>query len=191
MTTFGFDQEGDTPEETEKDLPELMPDDFRDYSPQEKALRDLFVTEYLVDYDGWKAAMRCGFNKQFAIEYSKKFLGEPYVQQRISQIRTLAPRNEEALGKYNKRRVEEQLLVEAHNHGPGSSQAARVAALKTLSDIYGMGSAAQARIALANGAGVIAGGVMVVPVIANVDDWESTAMSNQKALQDDIVEDTK
>lgn len=157
-------------------------------TPQERALRDLFVAEYLVDFNATKAAMRCGFGKQFAVEYAKKFMAEPYVQQRISGIQKLDQRDEVSLEKFNKRRVQEQLMEEAHYHGPGSSQAARVAALKALADMYGMGSAAQARQA-AQGGGQVAGGVMVVPEIADVTNWEQTAMGSQKALRDDIVDD--
>lgn len=185
MSTFGFDE----PSEGKGDLP--LPTSIpsaAEFSPEEKALRDLFVTEFLVDFDQIKAAQRCGFNWQFAVEYARKFMAEPYVQQRISQLQSLMPRNEEELLKYNKRRIQERLLFEAHYQGPGSSQAARVAALKALSDMYGMGSVAQARTAGANQAG-LAGGVMVVPEIANVDDWESQAMQNQKDLRRDIIED--
>lgn len=168
-------------------LPTSIPS-AADYTADERALRDLFCIEFLVDFDQIKAAQRCGFNLQFAIEYARKFMEEPYVIQRINQLQRLQPRDEEEMLKYNKRRVVEQMLREAHYDGPGSSQAARVAALKALADMWGMGSAAQARAGAGGGAG-LAGGVMVVPEIANVDDWENQATQNQRALRNDIIED--
>lgn len=183
MDTFGF---GDT-DTGGLALPTSIPS-AAEYTAEEKALRDLFIVEYLVDFDQIKAAQRCGFNFQFAVEYGRKFMEEPYVLQRINQLQRLQPRDEEEVLKYNKRRIQERLLEEAHNTGPGSSQAARVAALKALADMYGMGSAAQARTSAAGG-NSLAGGVMVVPEIANVDDWEQSAMASQKALRHDIIED--
>lgn len=189
MTMFGFtaDQpKDDSPVEVV--LPDRIPD-TESYSFQEKSLRDLFITEYLVDFDETKASLRCGFQFQFATEYGRKFLEEPYVQRRISEIRTLANRDEEQVTEYNKRRIIEQLLAEAYYKGKGSSQAARVAALRELKDFYGMGGASARKSAA--GANGPAGGVMVVPAIANVEDWEATAQASQAALRADIAEDQK
>ena len=42
---------------------------------QEKALRDLFVQEYIKDFDPFQACLRVGFQAAFAVEYAKKFMG--------------------------------------------------------------------------------------------------------------------
>ncbi len=160
----------------------------RQYTDAEKALRDLFVIEYLVDYDPVKAAMRCNFGGQFAIEYSKKFMAEPYVQQRISQLGTSADVDPEELSSFNRRRIREQLTREAFYYGPGSSHAARVAALKALSDIEGMTPKGGAR-GVAGKGGAAAGGVMQVPAIADIDAWEAAASESQDTLIKDATED--
>lgn len=192
--TFGFGNEesGELKEQPHvPPLPSAPPeDDVKNYSESEKALRDLFVCEFLVDYDQIKAAQRIGFVRQFAVEYAKKFMDEPYVQRRISELRTSEKVNAEQLQGYNTRRVVERLMYEAHYNGPGASQAARVAALKALTDIYALGSAAQGKAAAATKAGIgCAGGVMVVPAIADIDAWEEVAKVKQKALQDAASED--
>jgi Terminase small subunit. len=173
-------------------LPTSIPQDPSScYTEGEKALRDMFVAQYLVDYDAVRAAQRCGFAFQFAVEYARKFLDEPYVQIRIAEIRGRAVGNTEQTQEYNKQRTVERLMYEAHYNGPGSTAAARVAALKALSDIFAMTSSAQKTAASlngSNGAGC-AGGVMVVPAIADIDAWEAEAVKRQKALQDAVSED--
>lgn len=192
--SFGFADEAKSGELIEPanipPLPNRVPPDVSaEYSESELALRNLFVSEYLVDYDQVKAAQRIGFTRQFAIEYAKKFMDEPYVQQRLSALRTSEKVNQDDLHKYNSRRIVERLLHEAHFNGPGSSQAARVAALKALTDIHGMTSTAQGKMAAAKTGNGYAGGVMVVPAIADIDAWEAVAKDKQKALQDAAVED--
>lgn len=102
-------------------------------SPQEKALRDLFVTEYLKDRDGLKAALRCGFIKSIASQYADDLLTCPYVQKQISLAEEKLNLDPEAARKS----IKLGLLREAHN--PFSPAAARVAALAQLAKIEGMG----------------------------------------------------
>lgn len=182
-----------SPEEFEGEIPPVpgkVPDS-REYTTAEKALRDLFVNEYLVDYDAQKAAMRCGFGGQFAIEYSKKFMAEPYVQQRISKLGTSADVDQEDLEAFNVRRVREQLTREAFYYGPGASHSARVSALAKLAEINNMLGAKGGRGGGPGGGGAIAGGVMQVPTISNVDEWEAEAARSQDELTRDASEDRK
>lgn len=176
MNTFGFDAEMD-PEDIPP-LPSAIPE-AQNYSAKEKALRDLFVAEYLVDYDEFRAAQRCGFNAQFAREYARKFMDEPYVASKISALRTAPTVDENALLSYNQRRVREGLVTEAHYRGPGSSHAARVSALKALAELTGMVKKPEAK---TQGA---LGGVMAVPGIADIDQWERVASASQDALVQD------
>jgi hypothetical protein len=175
-STFGF-SEGFEPEDIPP-VPGSIPE-AQTLSEKEKALRDLFVSEYLVDYDEFRAAQRCGFNAQFAREYGRRFMEEPYVASKISQLRIAPTVNEKDLLDYNQRRVREGLVTEAHYRGPGSSHAARVSALKALAEITGMVKKVETK-SQAN-----LGGVMAVPGIADIDQWEKVASASQDALVQD------
>lgn len=150
-----------------------IPDDM---SPREKALRDLFVSEYLVDYDQLRAAQRCGFNYQFAVEYAKKFMDEPYVQQQINAVK-FRDYPERDVAEYDKKRIIASLMSEAHYKGPGSSHSGRVSALAKLAVIYGMDAPKKVEQSVTH-----RGGVMSVPGIASLDDWEKAAAQSQDAL---------
>ena len=62
------------------------------YEPQpteaQKALYDKFVDEYIKDFNGLQAAIRTGFNLTYAREYAPIFLGYPYVQRRIDELKS-------------------------------------------------------------------------------------------------------
>ncbi len=147
------------------------------YSEQERSLRDLFVAEYLVDYDGIAAAMRCGFIGQFASDYAKKFLAEPYVVRKVKTEQLTPPQTKEeeaAEEALNKRKIITGLMREAHNHLISGS--ARVAALSRLAVMYGLDQPP------ADPETVHRGGVMQVPAIADLSKWESAAMESQEQL---------
>lgn len=165
----------DQPFEPGFQLPTELPQPD-DYSPREKALRDMFVSEYLIDFDQIAAAMRCGFNRQFAQEYARRFMEEPYVIKRINEIRFMQmdPKKEE---EFDKARIKTALMQEAHFHGPGSTHAGRVAALGKLATMYGMEAAKKIDATVQH-----RGGVMAVPGIASLDDWEKQASASQDAL---------
>lgn len=150
-----------------------------EYSYREKALRDLFVSEYLADFDQVKAAQRCGFQFQFAIEFARKFMDEPYVQQQIKLVKygQAHPIDEKEEEKLNKKRIFATLFQEAHYHGPGSSHAARVSALGKLANMYGLESVKKSESTITH-----KGGVMAVPGIASLDDWEKQASLSQDSL---------
>lgn len=173
---FGFPENSSADETGGYAVPPGIPD-APEMTERERALRDLFVSEYLVDYDQVRAAQRCGFGYQFAVEYATKLMGESYVQQRISQIRIDPNVNSNALEEYNKRRIREGLIAEASYKGPGSSHAARVSALKALAELHGM-TKIQGK---APGGGAT-GGVMAVPGIADLDAWEQQASLTQDNL---------
>lgn len=54
--------------------------------PDELALRDRFVSEYMKDFDAYKATIRTGFQPTFAVEWGKKLLGCYYVQHQIQNM---------------------------------------------------------------------------------------------------------
>lgn len=162
--------------------PEPIPEGFPvplELDERQKALRDTFVAEYLIDYNSVAAAQRCGFTRDMAIEYSQRFLQEPYVQQKLKNME-LTPVDEDREMEFNRQRIKQQLMREAHYHGPGSSHAARVAALSKLMSIYGMEAPKQVN---TKNVHEHKGGVMQVPVAAaSLDDWEQQALANQQSL---------
>jgi hypothetical protein len=161
-------------------LPDRVPD-TPELSDRERALRDLFVSEYLVDFDQTAAAMRCGFNRKFAIEYGTKFMAEPYVLQKMNLMK-FAEVDEVDQNEYDSKRVRAALMQEAHYFGPGSSHAARVAALAKLASLIGMDKPLKTEQTINH-----RGGVMAVPGIASLDDWEKAASESQ----DELVKDAR
>lgn len=105
---------------------------------REQRLRDLFVAEYLIDYDYTAAAVRIGFATNNAVEFGQKFKYDPYVQRRISESMGAEHTDPEFMNVVTKRRIINTLMKEAHYTGAGSSHSARVAALAKLSNIKGM-----------------------------------------------------
>lgn len=161
---------------------EPIPDEFPiplALDERQKALRDLFVGEYLIDFNSVAAAQRCGFSRINAIEYSQKFLQEPYVQQKIKNME-LTPVDEDREIEFNRQRVKQQLMREAYYHGPGSSHAARVAALGKLMSIYSMEAPKRTK---NENMHEYKGGVMRVPTAAaSAEEWEAQAVANQESL---------
>lgn len=146
---------------------------------QEKALRNLFVDEYLIDYNPKKAAIRCGFVEQHAAHYAAQFMEEPYVLKRISEMQStpVAEEDEENRLRLMRRRIEEGFIQQANYNGPGASHGARVAALSKLANFYGMEQATKVEQEVNH-----RGGVMAIPAIANLDDWEIQALQSQEKL---------
>lgn len=139
---------------------------------QERKLRLDFVKEYLKDFDMVAAAMRLGFLKQYSEKYSKEFMAEPYVQILLSSISAKEPDDVDAQEEADRQLVL-RTLRETAQHGPPSS---RVTAAARLAAILGMDAPIKTQTT------VNPGGVMVVPGIANIEDWEASAVSSQESL---------
>lgn len=155
--------------------------DFLQIEPEpegrEKALRDFFVQEYLKDYEPVLAAMRCGFMRAFAEEYAVRFMGESYVQRKIKETEFTGPVDAKAEAADDKRKILIGLRREANYRGPGGSASSRVAALAQLARIHGMDVVKKDKGVRGN-----RGGVMVVPGIADIDEWEKVASESQDKL---------
>jgi hypothetical protein len=147
-------------------------------SNSEKELRNRFVDEYLLDFSQTAAAIRIGFAASFAQTYAEKFMAEPYVRKRISELQLAMDGDEKAEADRDRRRIRAALLREAHYRGPGSSHAARVSALAKLAAIRDMDSPLKLKIDARQ-----RGGVMMVPAIASIEDWEAAAQASQGDLQ--------
>ena len=107
-------------------------------SPREKALRDFFVEQYLIDYDAWAAAIRIGFTKSIASQYAAELMQCSYVRQKISAAELADITDPDAATAREQKQIKAGLLREAHYHGPGSSHGARVAALSKLAALTKM-----------------------------------------------------
>lgn len=153
----------------------------RTYSYREKALRDFFVKEYLVDYNAEAAAHRIGYNKGIAKEYAVRLMAEPYVAQQIAKIEGTG--DSEADPEALKKRIMSCLIREANDRGPGSSQAARVAALGKLAQLNGMEPATRTKTELtgADGQPLVAG-QFVIPGVMTPEQWEAAAAQQQADL---------
>lgn len=101
----------------------------------EQRLRDRFVEEYLDDYDVLQAAIRCGFSEQFARDYGKRFMTEPYTLSRIKERSKELGVDTEIEG--HRRRMIAMLYREANDKVSGSG-GSRVSALSQLSKILGL-----------------------------------------------------
>jgi hypothetical protein len=146
-------------------------------SDREKALRDLFCAEFLVDEHPIKAALRCGFQEAFAKEYAARFMNEPYVQRKIQDLKH-APVDMGKMEEYDKQTVRAVLRREMQNEG--STGAARVQAAAKMASILGMDKPVEVKNEHTH-----KGGVLMVPTIANINDWEAAAVASQAQLASD------
>lgn len=99
-------------------------------SAKEKALRDAFVREYLIDYDAVKAAIRLGFKSSVADTYAGRFMSESYVLRQIAHKQHNNGNIQDV--------IRNTLLKEANYYGPGSSASARVSAIAQLAKNEGI-----------------------------------------------------
>lgn len=157
-----------------------------DLTPDEMMLRDAVVTEYLFDHSWVNACKRLGMNSNMAQEYAQRFESDSYVQKRLKdfELREAAKpeANKKAEFDQKKQRIIQQLEAQAVYNGPGASHAARVAALKQLSVIYGFEAPKQTKVDVG-----VSSGVMLVPMIGGTDSWEQSAKAAQNKLQEDTM----
>jgi hypothetical protein len=156
----------------------------QELSPQEKQLRDNFVTEYLKDYNSWAAAVRVGYLRTVAHDYASLLMQEPYVQREIERRRTTAPEDPKATRKTKETRLENLLWELALLQGPDASHGARVQAARALQNMYEMEGATKIKSEITH-----KGGVMMVPAIASIDEWEKQAAKSQDTLIASSAED--
>ena len=119
-------------------LPALLQHMF-DTEPteQEKALMDLFVSEYIKDYDAYSACIRVGFQPAFAREYCGRLMDKPYVLRAITAHKNAPAEKGEAVIDRDRKLIE-STLREAMQKGPFQT---RVAAAKTLAGVHGIDQA--------------------------------------------------
>jgi hypothetical protein len=143
----------------------------------EKQLLDLFAAEYIVDDDHVAAARRCGFGDGFAADYGTKFIKRPYVLQRIQWLRSQDPKPaEERQEKAWQRRRNIAVLNEIAGN-KWQKAAARVSAVREINAMYGFHAPTKSAVDVRH-----KGGVLIVPGIADVSEWEAAAAATQDAL---------
>lgn len=153
-----------------------------DLTHREKALRDHFVNEYLVDYDQKSAAIRIGYGASYAHEMGVRLMQCPYV---LQQIQLKESNTEEEDAAIMRKRVITGLIREANFRGPGCSPSARVAALSKLAAIQGMDAPTRSKLEMTGADGSpLGGGMFVVPGIISTEEWEKLALAQQTALVD-------
>ena len=143
-------------------------------SPLEKELRELFVREYLFDRDPTLAAVRCGFRFESARKYGADFLREVYVQNKIKDV---------ILSDDITPDIDKKIVLNTLREGTVVPiEMSRVSAASKLASILGMDAPTKSEV-------THRGGVMAIPTIAGMDDWEKAAMASQDALLNDTRED--
>lgn len=148
------------------------------YTPEERAVRDAFVKEYVLDQQPIDAAVRVGFHRAFAEQYVKQFFQEPYVLRKIREHEAKNDLDNDDFIQEQNSRIISNLIREANYFGPGASHAARIQANIKLAEMTGLIGE--------NGQGGGSTGVMVVEEIGTVDDWEEKAAEAQAKLKQEV-----
>lgn len=143
--------------------------------PEMLARRDRFVTALVQGYPKYQAAIMAGVPPRSAHKEASTMWAEPYVQEQFRKLRDqieeeqICCRKDIIIG----------LLQEARNDGPGSVHMARVAAYTQLAKIMGYEAPQKTEVA-------INGGVMMVPMAQDAEQWEKAAVESQRKLKEDV-----
>lgn len=146
-------------------------------SPVPVAIIERYIDEYVFDFDAVKACQRLGYSPEVAQQQAVLIMRDPGTQTRLREAM-----EDQRLDSRLPNRVISMLMREANDYGEGSTGAARVSALRQLSNILGMDDLPQKQKEIE--ADVVDGSVMVLPQIADVSNWEETAVAAQENLRD-------
>jgi hypothetical protein len=153
-----------------------LPQPFDYLPPAQKTLREEFVAKYVIDYDPIRAVREMGYGNEWANDIARRFMDCPYVAKKIREYEDSTDADLDV----ETRRLFAALRREASYSGPGASHAARVAALSKLASLRGMDKPVKHEHDVTQ-----RGGVMQVPGIASIGDWEKAATSSQEELTRD------
>lgn len=142
----------------------------------ERKLMDLFCEEFLVDMDATRAASRCGFQAAFAKQYGAEFYQRSYVQRRIAALQRakLDEKKEREFDAVNTRARLRSIINDEY-----AKASARVAAARELNAMHGLRGTGDPKQVQAPGQRA---GVILLPAIASLGDWEQHAQASQTAL---------
>jgi phage terminase small subunit len=110
--------------------PKVVEKFARELTNAEKALRDRFVEEYVIDFSSQNAATRIGYSADYAYDMARKFMLEPYVLQKIKEVKARAGLITDL--DQHRVRLQEMLYTEAQI---GRN---KVAAINSLKDMLGL-----------------------------------------------------
>ena len=138
-----------------------------------------FAKNYLVDFDHRNAAIvTFGLtDSEHARRVGLDYIRHPLVLQALQAYMNRIETDKVI----SRERILLGLLQEANYHGVGSSHSARVAAWAKLAKIMGMELEPKDE-----DAKKIAGGVMLVPFVGGIEQWESAARGQQAQLKADV-----
>lgn len=149
------------------------PYDFRHVHPRIAAIRRLFVSEFVKDFNGSAALARLGFVYKNPAITANKWLSEPFTQHCLDKF----VRSAEDAALITRQEILAGLKREAHAFGLDASGASRVSAFGKLAKILGL------EITKVEANVTAAGGIMLVPIGGNPDDWEKNAAAAQATLK--------
>ena len=144
-------------------------------SPEMLERRHLFVEAILRGATRKSAALYAGVPARSAAKEGSNLYNEPYVQGLLAELRE-AMEEEQLL-------TRKELILEAKSIFMDESQqgGARVGAGSLLAKIMGYAAPTKIQAAVEH-----KGGVMMVPMVGSVDDWEAQASGAQKQLKEDV-----
>ncbi|AZF88146.1 terminase small subunit [Microcystis phage Me-ZS1] len=143
-------------------------------TPEMKRKRDIYVDALLRGASKREAALVAGVSPRTALKEGCMWFNEPYVVERFARLR-------EALDEAQLLTRKELILnIKSIAIDEYVQDSARVAASALLSKIMGFDAPTKVE--------VNASGVMVVPGVASVDEWETTAQAQQQQLTTDAAE---
>lgn len=158
-------------QETKERFESLTEDNI---SFKQKVFCDKFINEYLHDFNAPMAWIRAGGPVASATTGGYKTLKMQYTQNQLRIVRELM--DEEHM--VTRADVVFGIKQEANYHGLDGSSSARVRAWGLLAKIKGMEAPVKQELEVTH-----KGGVMVVPMVNNILDWEQQAAISQDALK--------
>ncbi len=145
-------------------------------SLKRRAMLDNFTREYLYDFNAPMAYIRAGGAESHAVTGGHQALKSAYVQQQLRLVTDILE-EEELL---TRKDIILGLKKEANYKGDDSSQSARVRAWSALAKIKGM------EIQKVDTTVTHKGGIMLVPMAANLNVWENNATDSQAQLKHEV-----
>ena len=139
--------------------------------PAQLHRRDAFIRGLLSGLPKYKAAIAAGVPARSAHKQASIMWAEPYVQEVYCELREALDENELVT------RKELLLVAKTIMHDEGENGGSRVSAMSLIAKVMGYEAPTKVQ---------VEGGIMLVPMAASVDEWESHAQESQKLLKADV-----
>lgn len=155
--------------------------DFSHLQERTKLLRRKFAGEYIKDFNATAAVLRMGYKYTRRVAQTKgsQWMDDAYTHVCIAEL--TAKMDEKAI--VSRQEVMLGLKKEAHAaNSLFASSSSRISALRSLAKILGM------EITKVEGSMTLAGGVMAVPMVGSLEDWEKASKLAQAELKKKVRE---